>query len=179
MKLKRLILLIASMMILPVWSAFAQDPAKPDPHGNTGNGPQHCEQGMLPGAMMPPVMPLPDNSELAGILQQVGVNPDATKKILDINKDFTKTFSVKIISVQREDLNLRSELLKDHPDLSAVKEILTRKSKVFSEIEFAQIKRDLDIKDLLSPDQFDKWKSITMQKMHDRFGEFHRHQTLQ
>ena len=168
-----LIGVLAVMLAAPV---SAQDQDRPEPpHGAR----MHCPPSMMPpggAGPMFPAMPAQNNADLTEILQQVGVNSDATKKILDINRDFSKAFNEKIIEVQREDLNLRSELLKDHPDLNTIKDIVTRKSKVFSEIEFAQIKRDLDIKGLLSPDQFDKWKSITMQKMHDRFGDSHKHQ---
>ena len=67
--------------------------------------------------------------------------------------------------MQREELNIREELLKEKPDLKAIQKSIAEKSKFFSEVEFAQIKRDLAIKGMLTRDQYDRLKSVTMKKM--------------
>jgi Spy/CpxP family protein refolding chaperone len=76
------------------------------------------------------------------------------------------------IAMERENLNLREELLKSEPDLEKIRAIIGEKTRIRGEIEFAMIKRDLNIKSILTPDQVDTWR--TMHRMPVKFQkQFH------
>jgi len=106
-----------------------------------------------------------DVEELRTLLGEIGIDSGTTVKIVDLSREFMKKFDGLIIKVQRQELAIREELLKEKPDLKVVQKCIGEKSQYFSQIEFLQIKRDLDIKALLTPDQYDKLKTATVKKM--------------
>jgi hypothetical protein len=123
-----------------------------------------------PGMHDPMDNPAPvmfDISEVESLMIQIGINKTTSAKVVTIARDFRTLFEEKLIKVQREELNIKEELLKDKPDLQIIKDCIGRKSQVFAEIEVAQIKRDLDIKSLLAPDEYERWKSAIRKKMRD------------
>lgn len=106
-----------------------------------------------------------DITELKIILEEVGVSKPVVENILTITRNFVAYLDGRLIRIHREELNVREELLKDKPDLNVVRDLTINKSKIFAEVEFSQIKRDLEIKSLLSKDEYEKWKSLMARKM--------------
>jgi hypothetical protein len=104
-------------------------------------------------------------SELQKLMAEISIDKTISVKIITITRTFLKTLDERILKIQREEINIKEELLKDIPDLQAVQAAINRKTTVFGEIEFLQIKRDLDIKSLLTVDEYDRWKSAMKQKM--------------
>ena len=116
-----------------------------------------------PTARQQPIMM--DIEEMKTVLNEIKVDKPSIDKTVEITRNFLSQLDGRLIKVQREELNIREELLKDKPDLSAVQGYINRKSQVFAEIEFSQIKRDVEIKALLSRDEYDALKSAMMRKM--------------
>lgn len=106
-----------------------------------------------------------DITELEKLMTEININKSVSPKIIAIARNFINYFNERIIKVQREELNIKEALLKDKPDLQAVQTFVNRKTQVFAEIEFGQIKRDVEIKSLLTPDEYDRWKSAMSKKM--------------
>jgi hypothetical protein len=106
-----------------------------------------------------------DITELQKQLADLGIPKISSEKTVTIVRGFLDEFSRLLIQVKREELNIQEELLKEKPDLKVIQGIVARKAKLFSEIEFAQIKRDIDIKAVLTRDEYERWKSEIMKKM--------------
>ena len=92
--------------------------------------------------------------------KELGLSLEQTKKIEEIMNLEIKNMELKRISLEKEFLNLREELLKDNPDLEKIKSIIEKKSALEAEMEFNAIKRDLDIKPILTKEQFDKLSKV-------------------
>lgn len=90
----------------------------------------------------------------------LGLNDDQMKKISTIMLDSLKQIQEKHLAVERAMIDVREELLKDNPDLNKIKASIDKKSTIMADIEFITIQRDLNIKSVLTPDQFLKWKSL-------------------
>jgi hypothetical protein len=116
----------------------------------------------MPGAPPPVVMDIP---ELQKVLSDIGVDKPRSQKIISIARNFIAGLDEQLIKIQREELNIKEELLKQQPNLETIKGMINKKSNLFAGIEFMQIKRDLDIKAILTQDEYDKWKSVTIHKM--------------
>jgi hypothetical protein len=116
-----------------------------------------------PGQGGPPIMM--DIAELKKLLHEINVNKQSIDKIVVITRTFLTQLDARLIKVQREELNIKEELLKDKPDLSAIKGFIAKKSQIFAEIELSQIKRDVEIKSLLSREEYESLKSAMMKEM--------------
>jgi len=134
--------------------------------------PPMMNPAMMPGRGFSPPSLL-DISELQTLLNEIGVNKQVTEKIITISHNFSRMFDERIISVQREELNIKEELLKDKPDLQSIHTMINKKTQIFSEIEFSQIKRDLEIKSLLTDQEYEKWKTVMIERMHQMGSRFH------
>lgn len=110
-----------------------------------------------------------DVEELRELLTGINISKPTIDKAVVIVRQFIKDFEARIIKVQREELGVREELLKEKPDLKAIEGCINRKSQVFAQIELSQIKRDLDIKELLTPDEYDRWRAATKRLMKEMF----------
>lgn len=119
---------------------------------------------------MPPPM-IMDVAELESTLLEIGIAKNKIEKITGITRAFITGFNNKIISIQRKELDIKEELFKDKPDLGKIRKSISEKTKLFSEIEFAQIKRDLEIKSELTREEFDKLKSLTKKKFREMMPE--------
>lgn len=106
-----------------------------------------------------------DITELEKLMNEININKSVTPKITTIARNFITFFNERILKVQREELNIKEELLKEKPDLQAIQGFINKKTQVFAEIEFGQIKRDVEIKSLLTQDEYDRWKSAMANKM--------------
>lgn len=122
-----------------------------------------------PGPMGGPAFHSPSQEDMVKLKEEVGFDKPTEEKILVIIRSFNTFMKSSVIKVQKEELNIREELLKDKPDLDYVQKCIQNKTRVFGEIEFNQIKRDLDIKSLLTVEQFEKWMSLGMRHHPGRF----------
>ena len=155
---------IVPIMLLCLGISSAQPPMKGPPGGNKSpviapfGPPQMGENGHMP----PPM--IMDVAELASTLAEIGIAQSKIVKISGITRDFITGFNKNILAIQRKELDIKEELLKEKPDLKKIRNSISEKTEFFAEIEFAQIKRDLDIKAQLSRDEYDKLKLMTMKK---------------
>jgi hypothetical protein len=107
-------------------------------------------------------------SELQDLMNEINISKGVAAKIIQIARNFKGFLDERVIRIQREELNVKEELLKDKPDLPSIQAAIAKKTQIFGEIEFAQIKRDLEIKSLLSQEEYDRWKSAMRPKMKSR-----------
>ena len=127
------------------------------PHG-APPGPMHDVSGNPQPMMM-------NIAEVVNLLNEINIEKSTSSKIVSIARGFLAFFEVKVLKIQKEEIAVKEELLKEKPDMQAIQNAVTKKSQLFSEIEFAQIKRDIEIKSLLTQDEYDRWKSAMMKKM--------------
>jgi superfamily II RNA helicase len=106
-----------------------------------------------------------DITELQNMMNEINIDKAVSVKIVTIARAFLKSMDERILKIQKEELSIKEELLKAKPDLQAIQNAIARKTQILGDIEFAQIKRDLEIKSLLTADEYDRWKSAMMQKM--------------
>ncbi len=102
------------------------------------------------------------NENVRGLIAYLNIDKKRSEKILEIVRNFQKLFETKIIALQRADLDIRELLLSNNPDLKKIESVISKKAVVLSEIELAQIKRDLDIRAELTPDEFERWKEVML-----------------
>jgi hypothetical protein len=149
-------------MVFSAASAFSQMPPGEPPPCKMPPMQPFGQQG--PGAAQHMMVNI---SDLKSLLTEINIDKTVVTKIIAITRSFMNSFDERMIKVQREELNIKEELLKEKPDLTAIQAIISRKTQIFGDIEFAQIKRDLEIKSLLTQDEYDRWKSALLQKMKD------------
>jgi hypothetical protein len=138
-------------------------PMMPPPPFGAPNGMHNQSENPAPMMM--------NIAELQNLMGEINISKSVSAKITDIARSFLKSLDENLIQVQKEELNIKEELLRDAPDMQKIQGAITKKSQVFAKIEFAQIKRDLDIKALLTQDEYDRWKSAMMQKMRQMMPE--------
>jgi hypothetical protein len=124
-----------------------------------------------PGPMGMPSFNSPTPAEMDKLREEVGFDKQTGARILEIIRSFNTLMKSNIVQIQKEELNVRGELLKDKPDLQYIQKCVQEKTRIFGEIEFNQIKRDLDIKALLTADQYETWISAVSRKRHDRMRD--------
>ncbi|OGJ92305.1 MAG: hypothetical protein A2268_06130 [Candidatus Raymondbacteria bacterium RifOxyA12_full_50_37] len=166
----------ATILILIGVCAFGCSKKPQDQAKNTFEMPFHMPKGPE-GFHIPGFIP-PSAADIAKLCEVVGFDEQTGKKIMEIIRGFDTSMKERIIKVQREELNIREELLKDKPDLAYIQRSITNKTSLFAEIEMAQIKRDLDIKALLTPEQYERWSGAVFQKMRERMPQGMRDQGM-
>ena len=165
--MKKIILqstLTGILLIFPAITVQGQQPVKR--RGELGKPPLIAPFGhgaLHRGGVSTPPMLL-DVAELRMILAEIGIASKTIDHIVVITRNFIDQFDLLLIKVQREELEIKEELLKEKPDLKRIQKSITEKTRYFAEIELSQIQRDLEIKSLLTRDEYDKLKSVTMKK---------------
>lgn len=97
--------------------------------------------------------------------KQLNLSDDQVARLNTIYTDFDNNIKQLRIDLQREKLNLSEELIKENPDMVKIKSIIDKKSGIESQIELINIKRDIDIRNVLTKEQIEKWKvKINMNK---------------
>jgi hypothetical protein len=121
----------------------------------------------MPGPMFAP----PDQEDMARLCKEIGISEQKVGKISSIIRQSLKGMNENIINIQQEELNVRKELLKDKPDIASVRRSIESKTKIFADIEVSQIQRDLDIKALLTTDEYERWvyRNSQRQRMRNHF----------
>ncbi len=159
--MKRTCSLTGILIVLCVGIAVAQ----PSMKGHAWNRMPAVAPFGPPGAGENNLPIILDVMELQTLLTEIGINKPTIDKAVTIVRSSLTEFEGKLIKVQREELGIREELLKEKPDLKVIQNCINRKAQVFAEIEFSQIKRDIEIKALLTPDEYDRWKAATKKRM--------------
>lgn len=160
----RLILLTIALACFALES-FGAPPASREGAGAPG----------LPAFLSPPPMgPHPGMGMMAppfnvkaleAMMANMGIDKGVSAKIVAESRLCIKTLEEKHIALMRADLDIREELVKDKPDLRIIAPFVDKKMKVLGDIELCQLKRDIAIKALLSPEQFELWKEEFIRKM--------------
>lgn len=150
---------------------FSQSPGSGLP-GGMQDMPPFDPSPVMHGAFGNPPQMMMNVSELQSLMSEINIDKTVATRIVAIARAFLKSLDERILKMQREELTIKEELLKDKPDMGAIQNAISRKSQVLSDIEFAQIKRDLEIKALLTQDEYDRWKFAMMKKMRERMPRF-------
>jgi hypothetical protein len=117
------------------------------------------------GSMGNPSPMMMNISDLKALMADISIDKAVSTHIVAIARSFLTLLDERVLKIEREEIAIKEELLKEKPDLAAIQATIAKKSQILSDIEFAQIRRDLDIKALLTQDEYDRWKSAMMQKM--------------
>jgi hypothetical protein len=163
---QRVTTLISMVIVMGISTIMAQPslPGEPQSGKFAEIPPFRAPGGMHNSAENPPPMMM-NIAELQNLLNEISIDKSVAAKIVAIARNFLSNFESRILKIQKEELNVKEELLKEKPDLQLIQNTIAKKTQIFAEIEFAQIKRDLEIKALLTQDEYDRWKSAMMQKM--------------
>jgi hypothetical protein len=153
-------------LFLFVFSAFSQGmPPGELPMGKMSAFPPGASPGPMHNASENPQPMMMNIPELQNLMSEINIDKSTSAKIVSIARGFLAFLEAKILKIQKEEIAVKEELLKEKPDMQAIQNAVTKKSQLFSEIEFAQIKRDLEIKALLTQDEYDRWKSAMVLKI--------------
>lgn len=87
--------------------------------------------------------------QMAGIV----LTEEQTKKIYDIAVKFVKDEENIRLEIEKIDYNIRTELIKDKPDRILLKKLIQNKKNNEAERDYLRMVRDLDIIDVLTPEQ--------------------------
>ena len=120
---------------------------------------------MIPSLHAQETNPLKMNKE-DFLKKELKLNDSQIEKIKAIISDSFKQVELKHIELERTNLDLREELLKGGTDLAKIKNFIDKKNYISGDIELLDIKRNLAIKALLTPEQFMKWKMFEKPIMH-------------
>lgn len=172
--LKSVVIALGALLVLTTITG-AQNPPPPPDNGSVlinNDGPHHFgknnDRPMPPPPFLSPI--IKDPVQLQNLLSSIGVNKQSSDAIIGITRSFFKNLDSKVIQIQRLELDIREELTKDKPDLKNIQNLINKKVSVFGEIEFLQIKRDLDIKGNLTDAEFDKWKAAVNERKRGLHG---------
>ncbi len=138
--MKRKIFIISLITIFIMFKSFSQGFWNSDPPKN------------------PPRDRVMENIQI--IKQQLNLTEDQVKKIENLTIETREKIQIKHLEIQKIMISIREEMLKENPNLDTINSLLEKKHKIEAEIDFLTIKRDLDIKAILSPEQFSKWQLL-------------------
>ncbi|HBE01799.1 MAG: hypothetical protein A2096_14440 [Spirochaetes bacterium GWF1_41_5] len=99
----------------------------------------------------------------------LNLTPEQDTKVKELVQNLQQSMALKKITLERIDLDVQEEMIKDNPDIAKISKILEKKSPVLVEMELESIKKDLEIKKILTSDQWLKWKAM-MKMMEQRGG---------
>ena len=129
------ILAIFTMLFL---SVYGQPPPPPPPHQH-GKKPHEDKLGPDPMHFF----------RKAGIT----LTSAQTNRIYDIAIKFVNDEKSIRIKIEEIDYNIKNELIKDNPDRNILRDLIKRKKEIEAERDCLIIFRDLDIIEILTPEQ--------------------------
>ncbi len=166
--MKQKILLLSILMFASLKLISAQPQPNYDKMGpGMGNPPMMMESGMgYMGHGKFDIMPILRDPKFKFSEEQLSkIDAIQKKTIIDIDK--------KQIELQQERVNIKEELFKDSPELSKLKTMLDKKASIAAEIEYLSIKRDLDIKAVMTKEQFTMFQDTMKKFMMEKRERFH------
>ena len=88
-------------------------------------------------------------------LQMAGIvlTEEQTKKVYDIAIKFVKEEESIRLEIEKIDYSIRQELIKDNPDRNMLRNLIKSKKDYEAERDYLKMVRDLDIIDVLTPQQ--------------------------
>jgi hypothetical protein len=101
------------------------------------------------------------------VLEDAGIAQSTITKLADMGTTCRTTCEGTMIKVQREELNIREQLLKDAPDMQAIQTSVNNKAQLLADLEFSKIKMEQDIKALVSKDDMKKIMTALKEKRQD------------
>ena len=97
-------------------------------------------------------------------LQMAGIvlTEEQTKKVYDIAIKFVKEEENIRLEIEKIDYNIREELIKDNPDRNILRNLIKSKKDYEAERDYLKMVRDLDIIDVLTPQQRSQLRNCKM-----------------
>ena len=97
-------------------------------------------------------------------LQMAGIvlTEEQTKKVYDIAIKFVKEEENIRLEIEKIDYNIREELIKDNPDRNMLRNLIKSKKDYEAERDYLKMVRDLDIIDVLTPQQRSQLRNCKM-----------------
>jgi len=98
------------------------------------------------------------------------LTPDQRKKIQTLRGQQQKEQQKKRLDMKELRLKIRRELLKDNPDVSVIKSYIDKNARIQADLELARIKHILQLKKILSKEQFVSFQRMMKRRMMMRRG---------
>ena len=97
-------------------------------------------------------------------LQMAGIvlTEEQTKRVYDIAIKFVKEEESIRLEIEKIDYSIREELIKDNPDRNMLKNLIKSKKDYEAERDYLKMVRDLDIINLLTPQQRSQLRNCKM-----------------
>ena len=97
-------------------------------------------------------------------LQMAGIvlTEEQTKKVYDIAIKFVKEEENIRLEIEKIDYNIREELIKDNPDRNILRNLIKSKKDYEAERDYLKMVRDLDIINVLTPQQRSQLRNCKM-----------------
>lgn len=97
-------------------------------------------------------------------LQMAGIvlTEEQTKKVYDIAIKFVREEESIRLEIEKIDYSIRQELIKDNPDRNMLRNLIKSKKDYEAERDYLKMVRDLDIIDVLTPQQRSQLRSGRM-----------------
>lgn len=110
---------------------------------------------------------------LETIKNELKLTDDQVRKIETLTSQTRNTIQIKELEIQKIMVSVKEEMLKDVPDISKISSLVEQKQKIRAEIEILTIKRDIGIKNVLTKEQFDRWRlMLEMPRRKKRYYQF-------
>ena len=98
------------------------------------------------------------------------LTPDQRKKIQTLRGQQQKEQQKQRLDMKELRLKIRRELLKDNPDISVIKSYIDKNARIQADLELARIKHILQLKKILSKEQFVSFQRMMKRRMMMRRG---------
>lgn len=98
------------------------------------------------------------------------LTPDQRKKIQTLRGQQQKEQQKQRLDMKELRLKIRRELLKDNPDVSVIKSYIDKNARIQADLELARIKHILQLKKILSKEQFVSFQRMMKRRMMMRRG---------
>ena len=98
------------------------------------------------------------------------LTPDQHKKIQTLRGQQQKEQQKQRLDMKELRLKIRRELLKDNPDVSVIKSYIDINARIQADLELARIKHILQLKKILSKEQFVSFQRMMKRRMMMRRG---------
>ncbi|GEM_PF-4861769 len=98
--------------------------------------------------------------EDAALQKDLGLSQEQISKIKDLKFSTDKEVVRLRSDMELKEIDLREELSKDSPDMNRVKNLIKAKHSIMAEIELAKVKEYIGVKNILTPEQIEKFKTV-------------------
>ena len=135
---------------------LAAAPAWADPHDGYGEGGEH---GMMHGG--PGMGPM----AIDHLQKELGLSDDQTAKLKTLREDYLKQTITQGAKVKVAGVELMQLLDQPKPDMATIEKKVREREALQSDLTLSRISYLLKARDFLTPEQYKKFRELTMERM--------------